>query len=63
MSRPTVSFSKRQREQSKREKKAEKAAKRAQRKITKEAGGTDDEVLNEMPADENETEPVHASAE
>ena len=58
-----MSFSKRQREQSKREKKAEKLAKRAQRKIAKEAGGPDDEVLSEMPADENETEPAHASAE
>ena len=38
MSRPTVSFAKRQREQVKKDKQAEKVAKRAQRKLDKENG-------------------------
>ena len=50
MSRPTVSFSKRQREQVKREKQAEKAAKRAQRKIEK-TNGPGDEILVEGSED------------
>ncbi len=50
MSRPTVSFSKRQREQTKREKQAEKAAKRAQRKIEK-TNGPGDEILVEGSED------------
>ena len=44
MSRPTVSFTKRQREQSKREKQAEKAAKRAQRKVEKTSGPGEEQI-------------------
>jgi hypothetical protein len=43
LSRPTVSFAKRQREQIKRDKQAEKAAKRQQRKTDKENGVLTDE--------------------
>ncbi|MBI2215598.1 MAG: hypothetical protein HYU52_18275 [Acidobacteria bacterium] len=43
MSRPTVSFAKRQREQIKKDKQAEKAARRAQRKTDKESGVLSDE--------------------
>lgn len=43
MSRPTVSFAKRQREQIKKDKQAEKAARRAQRKNDKESGVLTDE--------------------
>ena len=56
MSRPTVSFAKRQREQVKRDKQAEKAAKRAQRKVEKETGVLPEEefaVLDGPPPPED----------
>lgn len=59
MSRPTVSFTKRQREQGKREKQAEKAAKRAQRKVEK-ANGPGDEETFEVMTENVEGEPVPA---
>ena len=56
LSRPTVSFTKRQREQGKREKQAEKAAKRAQRKVEK-ANGPGDEESFEVMTENAEVEP------
>ncbi|MGK2859469.1 MAG: hypothetical protein ACSLFQ_19890 [Thermoanaerobaculia bacterium] len=59
MSRPTVSFTKRQREQGKREKQAEKAAKRAQRKVEK-ANGPGDEIEFEVLTENVDTEAAEA---